>query len=221
MEIDTNQIVKEKVENGERTIIAEWERKKRREQTQQMQAARQQQIVEHNKLEESTHSVTNEKPKEEKPKTISESKPSSVAAGSKKATVKEALENDRNDSVDNFFVNLPSEQSVNESNVGVLKQMRGWLSKESPGTITRYQKRYFISEETVISYYQTEAADKKKGLIEFNNLTRVDVDKKDQKKFTLITKDREYKLKAETDAEAKEWVEFFKYQIDMKDIRNI
>lgn len=193
-----------------------------------MQNARQQQIAEQNKLEESTSNVMNEQPEKHKASVSkateskpTESKASSVAASSKTPKIKEPLENDRNDSVDNFFVNLPSEQSVNDSSMAPIKQMKGWLSKESPGTITRYQKRFFVSEESVISYYTNETADKKKGLIEFNNLSRVDVDKKDLKKFTLITKDREYKLKAETDSEVKEWVEFFKYQIEMNGIRNI
>ena len=91
------------------------------------------------------------------------------------------------------------------SDVAVLSAnstMRGWLKKRSPAFHAQMQKRYFVLEDAMLTYYSNEACAESKGAIPLTALVAA------KGSGTTIEVDvgyRTYKLVADSASSAAEW----------------
>lgn len=81
----------------------------------------------------------------------------------------------------------------------------GWLQKESPGFLKNYQKRYFSILNGRFLVYSEKEGSEVKGTIDLKDAT-VNGKLDNVKNFLVIFGEREFKLKAENEAEKLKWV---------------
>lgn len=120
-------------------------------------------------------------------------------------------------------MNLAANIVNNSSGTESMEELRGYLSKRK-SKMTAWKKRFFcVINNNTLCYYTDDKLNKKKGEIPFSTIKNIEIEKnkKEDSKINIITDKRTFFLKAETGEEARKWVIYLNYMLNLFQINNL
>ena len=110
----------------------------------------------------------------------------------------------------------------NSSATEPMEELRGYLSKRK-NKMSAWKKRFFCVINNSLNYYADDKLNKKKGEIQFSTIKSIEIEKnkKEDSKINIITEKRTFFLKAETGEEARKWVIYLNYMLNLFQINNL